>query len=88
MRVYYLVAQRPDEVPYVRIFHDLYTPSIQPSVREPFGPSDCVWLVPQTEHLSGSLAQLNWRTAHQHPLLSTSAASVGMTRHDWPLVGF
>jgi hypothetical protein len=47
MRVYYLVGQPPSA--HARIFHDLYTPQIHQSVREPFGPSDCIWLVPQTE---------------------------------------
>ena len=32
-------------------------------------------------------APYRWRSAN-HPMLSHSAASVGMTRHDCPLIGF
>ena len=68
MMVYYLVAQRPDEVQHARMFHDLYTPWIQPSIGEPCGPSDCMWLVPETEPSSENWLQKYVSDAVSRPL--------------------
>jgi hypothetical protein len=68
MLVYYLVAQRPNEVQHKRIFHDLYTLWIQPSIGEPCGPSDCMWLVPETEPSSENWLQEYVSEAVSRPL--------------------
>jgi hypothetical protein len=88
MMVYYLMAQRPDElVQHARIFHDLYTPWIQPSIGEPCGPSDCMWLVPETEPSSKNWLQQYVSDAVSRPLCTKiGCTTCGAYKFRWGLM--